>query len=147
MQEELIEQWPLTALLQGARASVGRAIRESLGADMDDLPPNGPFVLAAIARTSAPLAAIVRQLGGSKQAAGQLVDTLVVRGYLDRSIDPEDRRRLIVRLTARGEEAAKVVRSAVDRLEADLVLRTGSDRMQAAREVLAALARMGAADA
>ncbi len=82
---------------------------------MDDLPPNGPFVIGAIARSSAPLGAIVRQLGGSKQAAGQLVDTLVIRGYLERSIDPDDRRRLIVRLTTRGEAAAKLIRSAMER--------------------------------
>ena len=40
------------------------------------------------------------------QAAGQLVDTLVMRGYLERQTDPDDRRRLVVRLTERGAEAA-----------------------------------------
>jgi DNA-binding MarR family transcriptional regulator len=146
--EEGIEQWPLTALLRSARASVGGAIHESLeGSDMDDLPPNGPFVIGAIARSSAPLAVIIRQLGGSKQAAGQLVDTLVIRGYLERSIDPNDRRRLIVRLTTRGEAAAKVIRSAMERLEAALVLTAGRARVEAARQVLADLVRLGSADA
>ncbi len=148
MGEERIEEWPLTALLRSARASVGGAIRASLeGSDMDDLPPNGPFVIGAIARSSAPLGAIVRQLGGSKQAAGQLVDTLVIRGYLERSIDPDDRRRLIVRLTTRGEAAAKLIRSAVERLEAELELAAGRDRVEAARQVLADLVRMGSTDA
>ena len=54
------------------------------------------------AQTQAPLAEVIRQLGVSKQAAGQLVDSLVVRGYLDRTVDPDDRRRLIVTLTERG---------------------------------------------
>ena len=59
MGKERIEEWPLTALLRSARASVGGAIRESLeGSDMDDLPPNGPFVIGAIARSSAPLGAV-----------------------------------------------------------------------------------------
>jgi len=146
--KERIEEWPLTALLRSARASVGGAIRESLeGSDMDDLPPNGPFVIGAIARSSAPLGAVVRQLGGSKQAAGQLVDTLVIRGYLERSIDPDDRRRLIVRLTTRGEAAAKLIRSAMERLEAELELAAGRDRVEAARQVLADLVRMGSTDA
>ena len=114
---------------------------------MDDLPPNGPFVIGAIARTSAPLGTIVRQLGGSKQAAGQLVDTLVMRGYLERSIDPDDRRRLIVRLTARGEAAAKLIRSATESLEAELELAAGRDRVKAARAVLADLVRIGSTDA
>ena len=148
MGEERIEQWPLTALLRSARASAGSAIRESLeGSDMDDLPPNGPFVIGAIARSSAPLGAIVRQLGGSKQAAGQLVDTLVTRGYLERSIDPDDRRRLIVRLTTRGEAAAKLIRSTMESLEAELELAAGRDRVVAARQVLADLVRMGSTDA
>jgi DNA-binding MarR family transcriptional regulator len=146
--DDPIEQWPLTALLRSARASIGAAIREALeGSDMDDLPPNGPFAIGAIARTSAPLSSIVRQLGCSKQAAGQLVDTLAVRGYLERSIDPDDRRRLIVRLTARGEAAAKLIRSAVDGLEAELEVTAGRNRVQAAREVLASLVRSGSTDA
>jgi DNA-binding MarR family transcriptional regulator len=146
--QERIEEWPLTALLRSARASVGDAIRQSFeGSDMDDLPPNGPFVIGAIARTSAPLGTIVRQLGGSKQAAGQLVDTLVIRGYLERSTDPDDRRRLIVRLTARGEAAAKLIRSATESLEAELELAAGRDRVKAARAVLADLVRMASTDA
>ncbi len=148
MDEGPIEEWPLTALLRSARASIGATVRESLdGSDMDDLPPNGPFVIGAIARSSAPLGSIVRQLGGSKQAAGQLVDTLVLRGYLERSIDPDDRRRLIVGLTARGEAAARLIRSAVDHLEDRLELVTSPEQVLAARDVLAALVRMGSADA
>jgi DNA-binding MarR family transcriptional regulator len=146
--EDPIEEWPLIALLRSARASAGAAIRESLaGSGMDDLPPNAPLVIGAIARTSAPLASIVRQLGGSKQAAGQLVDTLVIRGYLERSIDPDDRRRLIIRLTARGEAAARHIRSAVTRLETELELAAGGERMQDARAVLACLVRMNSTDA
>jgi len=38
------------------------------------------------------LSQIIEALGVYKQAAGHLVDTLVLCGYLDRSMDPEDRR-------------------------------------------------------
>jgi MarR family len=83
----VIEDWPLTALLRGARAVFAAEIRRALAdAGHDDLPPNGPYVVGGMARTSAPLADVIVQLGVSKQAAGQLVDSLVARGYLDRSV-------------------------------------------------------------
>ena len=47
-----------------------------------------------------PQAELAASLGLSKQAASQLIDTLVLREYLERRIDPEDRRRMGVRLTA-----------------------------------------------
>lgn len=136
-----VDQWPLTALLRGARAAVGTAVRRALAdGGYDDLPPNGPYVLGAVTRTDAPLAAVIRQLGVSKQAAGQLVDTLVVRGYLARAVDPADRRRLVVRLTERGEGAGATIRAVVDGLEGQLVAAVGADRVRATRAVLARLA-------
>ncbi len=137
-----MEAWPLPALLRGARAVFGGAIRRALAdAGCDDLPPNGPYVLGAIARGGAPLAAVIRQLGVSKQTAGQLVDCLVVRGYVDREADPYDRRRLVVRLTVRGQQAALVIGSAVETLDAHLNEMVGAERASHMRQALAALIR------
>jgi DNA-binding MarR family transcriptional regulator len=141
---EPIDEWPLPALLRGARAVFGSAIRRGLAeVGCDDLPPNGPYVLGAIARTGAPLAVVVRQLGVSKQTAGQLVDSLVVRGYLSREVDPDDRRRLVVRLTDRGEAAASLIRSVVETVEAQLEETVGPRRLTHTRETLAAMIRTG----
>jgi DNA-binding MarR family transcriptional regulator len=96
-------------------------------------------VIGSIARTGSPLSQIIKELGVSKQAAGQLVDTLVMRGYLDRSVDPEDRRRLTISLTERGHAAAAVIRSAIDRVDAALVDRVGQEYVRHARVTLAAL--------
>jgi DNA-binding MarR family transcriptional regulator len=142
---EPIEEWPLPALLRGARAVYGATIHRQLAeCGCDDLPPNGPYVLGAIARTGAPLGDVVRQLGVSKQTAGQLVDTLVTRGYLDREVDPADRRRLVVRLTDRGEAAASLIRSVVESVDAQLQETVGPRRMAHTRETLAAMIRIGA---
>jgi DNA-binding MarR family transcriptional regulator len=139
---EPIEAWPLPALLRGARSVFGAAIRRQLAdAGCDDLPPNGPYVLGAITRGGAPLRAVIQQMGVSKQTAGQLVDTLVVRGYLHREADPEDRRRLVVRLTERGERAGAVIRTAVEALEAQLSEMVGPERAAHTRQTLAALIR------
>jgi DNA-binding MarR family transcriptional regulator len=136
--------WPgemaFPALLRAARTTYGSAIRAALDeAGCDDVPRNGSYVIGAIARTGAPLGQVIKELGVSKQAAGQLVDALVTRGYLDRSVDPEDRRRLTITLTERGRAAAGVIRSAVERVDADLVGRVGPEFVAHTRATLAAL--------
>ena len=130
----------MPALLRAARAAYGAAIRSALAeAGCDDVPGNGSYMIGAIARTGAPLSEIIQWMGVSKQAAGQLVDTLVTRGYLDRSVDPEDRRRLTISLTERGHGAAVAVRSAVDRVDADVVARVGPEYVAHTRATLASL--------
>jgi DNA-binding MarR family transcriptional regulator len=136
--------WPgevaFPALLRAARAVYGSAIREALsGMGYDDVPRNGIYVIGAIARTGAPLSQIIKALGVSKQAAGQVVDTLVLRGYLDRAVDPGDRRRLTVTLSERGRAAAAVSKAATDRIDTELLQRVGADYLAHTRTTLAAL--------
>lgn len=127
---------------------MGRTIRSALeGAGYEDLPVNGPYVISATSVAGAPLAVIIERLGLSKQAAGHLVDLLVLRGYLDRQVDPEDRRRLVVLPTERGAAAAQVIHQAADLLEAKLVATVGGADLQATRRTLASLARMDNDDA
>ena len=127
-------------LLRAARTVYATAIRAALAAaGYADVPKNGVFVLGAIARGHAPLSDIIQRLGVSKQAAGQLVDALVVRGYLDRKVDAEDRRRLTVGLTERGRDAARVARAAIERVDARLAARVGAQSIGHARQVLLAL--------
>jgi DNA-binding MarR family transcriptional regulator len=134
----------MPALLRAARGVYGSAIRRALDqVGCDDVPANGVYVIGAIARTGAPLSDITDRLGVSKQAAGQLVDTLVARGYLDRSVDPEDRRRLRVSLTVRGREAAAVIRSAVEKLDGALAACVGAEYVAHTRRTLAALVTGG----
>ncbi len=131
------------ALLRSGRRAYGRAIGTALrAAGVEDLPRNGPFVLGAIARTGSPLSEIVAHLGLSKQAAGQLVDTLVARGYLDRAVDPGDRRRLTVALTDEGRAVAATIRSAVDGLDDRLAAEVGAGRFSDTRAVLGALVEL-----
>lgn len=128
------------ALLRAARFAYGHAIREALNeAGLDDIPKNGIFVIGAISRTGAPLAQIIDSLGVSKQSAGQLVDTLALRGYIEREVDPEDRRRLTVALTARGRAAAAVARAAVERMDAALTKKVGREHVAHTRATLHAL--------
>jgi DNA-binding MarR family transcriptional regulator len=132
------------ALLRAARRAYGSAVIQALAeAGCDDMPRNGSYLIGAIARTGAPLSQIISALGVSKQAAGQLVDTLVTRGYLTRAADPDDRRRLTISLTGRGLAAAEVIRTAVDRVDADVLRRVGPEYVAHTRATLAALTEAG----
>lgn len=132
------------ALLRHARTTYGTAMRHALAAvDCDDVPRNGLYVIGALAMGEAPLSEIIRELGVSKQAAGQLVDTLVLRGYLERDVDPEDRRRLTVALTERGKAAAAAQAAAREAIDDELRLRLGEEKLLHAREVLGTLIDMG----
>jgi DNA-binding MarR family transcriptional regulator len=134
----------MPALLRAARTTYGSAIRAALEeTGCADVPRNGIFVIGAIARTGSPLGEVIAALGVSKQAAGQLVDTLVLRGYLDRAPDPDDRRRMTVSLTERGRTAAAAGREAVERIDRQLETRVGVEHVAHTRATLAALIGLG----
>jgi DNA-binding MarR family transcriptional regulator len=134
----------MPALLRAAWSTYRAAVLEALaGSGFDDVPRNGSYVLGAIARGGVPLAEVIAALGVSKQTAGALVDSLVVRGYLDRAADPADRRRLVVSLTDRGAAAAACVRSAVAAVDEALEAAVGPERVECARGALRALASLG----
>ena len=137
---EWFDEAGFPALLRAARTAYGSAIRTALAeVGCDDVPRNGSYVIGALAQGGASLSQIVQGLGVSKQAAGQLVDTLVIRGYVTRAADPADRRRLTLALTERGLGAAAAIRSAVWQVDADLDRRVGPEYVAHARATLAAL--------
>ena len=92
----------------------------------DDLPRNGAFVLGGMANHGAALGDLVKQLGVSKQAISQLIDTLVLRGYLERHPD-EDASACFsspdMSAMSRGSSSYPVVRSLV-------VVMTPSDKFK-----------------
>jgi len=146
--EITLDEITLPALLRHARYTYGAAMRAALAeAGYDDIPGNGLYVIGALALGGAPLGEIVRDLRVSKQAAGQLVDALVLRGYLERQADPEDRRKLTVALTERGRAAADVQIAAREAVDAKLMAIVGEEDFRRAKQVLAALIDIGREDA
>jgi DNA-binding MarR family transcriptional regulator len=112
---------PIPALLRAARGAYGHAVRARLAAaGFEDLPGNGPYVLGGMANHGGAAGDLIRQLGVSKQAASQLIDTLVLRGYLDRTVNADDRRRMTIELTDRGRAAAEAVRAGVVAVDEEL---------------------------
>lgn len=131
---------PIPALLRWARGTYGDAIRVQLArGGYDDLPPNGAFVIGGMALGNGSAADMIMGLGVTKQAASQLIDTLVLRGYLTREIDPEDRRRLTIHLTERGEGAADAVGLGVASVDDELGSMISPDDLAGLRTGLTAL--------
>jgi DNA-binding MarR family transcriptional regulator len=131
----------IPALLRGARGGYGHTIAAMLAAaGFEDLPRNGPFVLGGMANHGGSTVEIIRGLGVSRQAASQLIDTLVLRGYLDRQVNRDDRRRMDIELTERGRAAAAVVRAAVEKVDRQLTVKLSPAQLAGLRAGLAALA-------
>ena len=140
------DQVALPALLRHARTAYGTAMRHALEqAGYDDIPGNGLYVIGGMAmgENGLPLGQLILELGVSKQAAGQLVDALVLRGYLERRVDEEDRRRLTVSLTERGQAAAMVQAEARARVDEALLASVGAESVAHTRRALAVLCQMG----
>lgn len=137
----------LPALLRHARNTYGAAMRRSLDeAGYDDVPKNGLYVIGGLAKDEGgvPLGQLIKALRISKQAAGQLVDTLVTRGYLERAVDPADRRKLTVTLSERGRAAAVAQAAGREKVDSALLACVGNDDIQRTRRTLAALIKLGA---
>ncbi len=135
----------MPALLRHARTTYGAAMRAALAeAGYDDIPKNGLYILGGLAMDlpDVPLGQLIVELGVSKQAAGQLVDTLVQRGYLQRLADEADRRKLSIRLTVRGRAAAAVQAAARAKIDAKLLAQVGEEDVRRTRRTLAALIDM-----
>jgi DNA-binding MarR family transcriptional regulator len=140
-----LEEIVMPALLRHARTTYGVAMRRALAqAGYDDLPKNGLYVIGGLALGAGriPLGQLVKELRVSKQVAGQLVDTLVLRGYLERTVDEVDRRKLTVTLTERGRTAAAAQAAAREKIDAELIARVGREDVSRTRRTLAMLIDM-----
>jgi DNA-binding MarR family transcriptional regulator len=140
------EYIPMPALLRHARTTYGTAMRRALAeAGYDDIPKNGLYVIGGLTlETGAlPLGQLIEELRISKQSASQLVDTLVARGYLQRTEDPSDRRKLSITLTERGRDAAATQAAAGKKIDEELINRVGQENVDRTRRTLAALIELG----
>jgi len=137
------EEQTLLLLLLRARGGYGNTIAAHLAAGgFDDLPRNGRFVLSGMDRHGGSAVELIRSLGVSRQAASQLIDTLVLRGYLRREVNPGDRRRMNIVLTERGRAAAAAIQGGSDEVDARLAQLLSPAELAGLRAGLAALAEI-----
>jgi DNA-binding MarR family transcriptional regulator len=128
-------------LMRAARGAYARSIRAQLHAiGIDDLPRNGAFILARVDPAPGPQPDLPADLGVTKQAVSQVTDALVSRGYVQRSPDPDDRRRVVLELTERGRQAVEAVYRGAEAVDQQLRDRVPAGHVDAMRAGLVALA-------
>ena len=127
-------------LMRSARGAYAQSIRAQLQLiGIGDLPANGTFILAGIDVWGGPRQDLPAELGVTKQAVSQVIDILVTRGYLTRSPDPEDRRRVVLELTDQGHDVVQAARRGVEAVDRQLRQRVSPDQIDAMRSALIAL--------
>lgn len=137
------EDEEILILLVRARGGFGTTIRAHLAAaGFDDLPRNGPFVLGGMGSHRGSAVDMIRSLGVTRQAASQLIDTLVLRGYLRREINAADRRCVNIVLTERGQAAAEAIRAGIEQVETELARMISAAELAGLRAGLAALGQI-----
>ncbi|MFB7460730.1 MULTISPECIES: MarR family winged helix-turn-helix transcriptional regulator [unclassified Streptomyces] len=111
-----------------------------------DLRPVHGLVFQALRGAGATSSELAEQLGVTKQAAGQIIDDLEERGYVQRQPHPAGGRRKLVVLTTRAHEHLAVAGRILHDLEAQLAKRLHETGLQVPRAELAALIRALAGD-
>ena len=130
----------LAALIRAARSTYALAIHAALEEEgFDDLPRDGVFAISAISRSDFSPGDLGRRHGVTKQAISLLLDSLVLRHYVERTIDPTDRRRMKLTLTERGLRVAALTRKAADRIEQRVAEIVGKSYVEHTRATLTAL--------
>jgi aryl sulfotransferase len=104
----------LHALFKDACDSYSQELEaQLLAAGFNDIPRNELLVLLAIAIPRIPAANLIRVLGISEQATSGVINTLVMRGYLELKASPDGRRRLSMQVTERGYAVIGVVMDSI----------------------------------
>ena len=98
--------------------SAGRALVDGISAGVrargfGDLRPAHGFAFARLAPDGATITQLAEHLGVTRQAAAQLVDELLARGYVRRSRHPDDARARLITLTDRGWACTRAAEEAI----------------------------------
>jgi DNA-binding MarR family transcriptional regulator len=134
----------LGILLAAAYQEFVRELREAhTEQGFDDLGRSDGYVFRALATNPRTVSDLATRLGISKQGAGQIIEDMERRGYVERRPDPSDARARLVYLSARGEAALDAARGFHQAYERHLAGRCGPDTVAALRVALAAMAGGG----
>ncbi|MFY4719616.1 MarR family winged helix-turn-helix transcriptional regulator [Streptomyces sp. LaBMicrA B280] len=107
------EAMALSAALLAAAGDLTQRIHEGVVArGFADLRPAHGFAFARLAPDGATVTELAAHLGVTKQAASQLVDEVVRRGYAERRSHPGDARARLIVLTERGRACTRAAEAA-----------------------------------
>ncbi|NKX90452.1 MarR family winged helix-turn-helix transcriptional regulator [Nocardia coubleae] len=128
----------LPLLLLAAAAQVTDAVQAGVAAaGFPDVRPTHGFAFVRMAPDGATVGEIAEHLGVTKQAASQLVDELVTKGYVARNPHPRDARARLITLTDRGWACTRAADAALGELTENWSETLGAGDLDQVRDVLA----------
>ncbi|WP_436527554.1 MarR family winged helix-turn-helix transcriptional regulator [Actinoplanes sp. HUAS TT8] len=105
MRRDLLD---LPVLLLGAASALVEGINERVRArGFPDMRPAHGFAFVRLAPDGATVIELAEHLGVTKQAASQMADELVRKGYVERRPHPTDARARLLTLTDRGRACTR----------------------------------------
>jgi DNA-binding MarR family transcriptional regulator len=126
-------------LMRVARGSYKRSVDIQLAAGgFEDLPTASGYLLAYLANDDGSIPERIEGLGIKQRDFRQLVDTLVLRGYITREIDPDDGR-VSLALTERGSAANEASFEGCNYVDRELERQLSEAEMAGLRRGLAVL--------
>lgn len=134
----------LPALLLGAAGTLVQAIHDGVEErGFTGVRPAHGFAFVRLAPDGASIAEVAEHLGVTKQAASQLVDDLVRRGYVQVQPHPRDARAKLVTLTEAGWACTQAADEAALAAVREWAGELGAERVSELVADLARLARPG----
>jgi len=130
--------WLLRRVSQRYRNAITAQLMAS---GFGDLPQRSYWALTALAGGADDASQLVNEMGVTKQAISKLVDLVVASGFVDRETNPADRRRTVLRLTAKGRKAVDVIEQAVQSTEQEFAAELGPASVKELTQTLGQLAR------
>jgi DNA-binding MarR family transcriptional regulator len=126
-------------LMRLARGSYKRAIDAQYAArGIDDVPHPGGYLLAYLANGEQSIPEMIEGLGIRKREYTEFADSLVLRGFITRDIDPNSGRATFA-LTERGRAAAEAILEGSRLVDEELERRLSAAELAGLRRGLLAL--------
>ena len=100
-------------------------------------------VLSQLAKGPATVGAVHHEFGHKRSTLTNVLDRLEERGYIERTVNPDDRRSLVVTTTRAGAVAARRVTKVLEELEAAVRAEVSARDLAGVAAVADALRRIG----
>ena len=128
--------------------SVSRALVDGITAGVRargfaDVRPAHGFAFTRLAPDGATITELAEHLDVTRQAAAQLVDELVAKGYVQRSRHPDDARARLITLTSKGWACTRAAGAAIADTVRPWAAVLGEQRLQALQDDLLRIAPRG----
>ncbi|MGV9753555.1 MarR family winged helix-turn-helix transcriptional regulator [Nocardia farcinica] len=131
----------LLKLLVHATRSYEHTLEEALRPALDErLRPAHFAVFRYLDPEGSRITALAEAAGMTQQSMGELVTHLAACGYVERRVDPADRRARLVVATPAGRSALRRARREIEAIERALAARLGESTVAGLRAALAGVA-------